>query len=57
MAERTDRLNMRMPPDVIERLRRAAQKDRRTVTGAVEKAIDLYVEHVEAEQGERKAAA
>ncbi len=57
MAERTARLNMRVPPELLERLRQAARKDRRTVTSAVEKAITLYCEQVETEQGEQKAAA
>ena len=56
MAERTDRLSMRMPPELIDRLRRAARQDHRTLTSAVERAIVLYCELVEAERGEKTAA-
>lgn len=61
MAGKTSRLNMRIAPDRLERLREAATADRRSVAAAVEKAIDFYCEHVEAERagkekGRQKAA-
>lgn len=56
MVERDARLNIRLPAEVMERLRLAAAEDRRTVTAAVEKAIVIYCEQVERERGEEIAA-
>jgi len=49
MAERSARLNIRIPPELLERLKAAAEEDHRTVTLAAEMGIVLYCEKVERE--------
>ncbi len=47
----------RLPVDLLERFREAADADRRTRGKAAEVALEMYIARVEAETGKSSAAA
>ena len=48
--------SFRISPELVERLRAAAELDRRSMTKALEEAIEMYCEKVERERGKEAAA-
>ena len=51
MAERDARLDMRMPHDIVEAIKKLAKEDERPVSKFVERILRAYVE---AQKGKRK---
>ena len=47
--------SFRISPELVERLRAAAELDRRSMTKALEEAIEMYCEKVERERGKEAA--
>jgi hypothetical protein len=56
MAEQKRMTGFRLPVPLIERLREAAELDRRSMTRALEEAIEMYCDRVDRERGNAKAA-
>ena len=48
--------SFRLPVELLDRLREAAEADRRSMAKAAEIAFERYIEQVEAEMGKNKAA-
>ena len=53
--ERRKMTGFRLQEHLIERLRTAAELDRRSMTKALEEAIEMYCEKVERERGKEAA--